>query len=101
MAAFAQQRGVELEPDQEHIKDDADLRDDIEKRPDRGGKQVSFRARRQAPEQRRTEHDACDDFADYRRLAEAAEDPAHRARGRDHHHQREQHVQQVAFSRAR
>jgi len=57
MATFAEQCGVELEPDQEHIKDDADLRDDIEKRSDRHREEVSFGARRQAPEQRRTEHD--------------------------------------------
>ena len=101
VAAFAQQRGIELEPDQEHIKDDADLRDDVEIRTHHRREKISFRARHQASEQRRTEHDSRENFADDRRLIGAAEDPAHRARGRDNHHQREQHVQQIAFVGAR
>src|SRR5208337_4810318 len=60
MAAFAKQRGVELEPDQEHVKDDADLRDYIESRPHRSREKISFRARREAPEQRRTQRDPRD-----------------------------------------
>ena len=101
VAAFAQQGGIELEPDQEHVKDDADLRDYIEKRPHHRREKISFRARRQPPEQRRTEHDPRDNFAHDLRLPEVAEDRTHRARRRDHHHQRQQHVQQVAFIRTR
>src|SRR5208282_5854061 len=82
MAAFAKQRGIELEPDQEHVEDDADLRDYIESRPHRSREKISFRARREAPEQRRTEHDPRENFADHLWLTSAAEDRTHRARGR-------------------
>src|ERR1700719_1845036 len=100
MPAFAEQRGVELESDQEHIKDDADLRDDVEERPYRRGEKIAFGTGRETAEQRRTQHDPSDDFADYRRLTGAAKDPAHRARGRDDDDQREEHMQQVALTRA-
>ena len=69
--------------------------------PTIAGKRYPSAPGTQASEQRRTEHDSRENFADDRRLIGAAEDPAHRARGRDHHHQREQHVQQVAFVGAR
>ena len=63
-----------FEPDQEHVKDDADLRDYIESRPHRSREKISFRARREAPKQRRTEHDPRENFADHLWLTNAAED---------------------------
>ena len=79
----AELRRVQLQPDEEHVQHDAELRDRLEGRDDlplrvgvRAGDQRVHRGRRDRPEQRRPEQDAGDDLADDRRLAEVGERPA-------------------------
>ena len=92
MAALAQERRVELDADEEHVEDDADLRQHAEERRDLLRQEERWRRRREAPEQRRSEQDAGQDLADDRRLGEVGEQRADAARDDDDDDQREQHV---------
>ena len=71
--ARPQHAEVELEADEEHVEDDAELRDDAQKRRGIGRQDEGGRVRSDAAQQRRPEQDAADDFADHRRLIEALE----------------------------
>ena len=80
---------VQLEPDQEHVEDDAQLRDDAERR--RHGRRQDERACRgpDRAEQRWPEQDAGNHFADHRRLPDRGEQPAQQAAGDDDRGQRD------------
>ena len=95
--ARAQHAEVELEADQEHVEDDADLRDDAEERRRVGGQQERGRFGRQPPEQRRAEDDAADHLADHRRLVQPGEQQPDEPRG-DHDHRQGQQDFDAAFS---
>ena len=91
-AALAQQARVQLEADQEHVEDDADLGEDAEERRRRRGGSTYADALR--AEQRRPEQDAGDDLADDRRLPDAREQPRQQLAGDDHGRERDENLGQ-------
>ena len=71
---------------------------------DRGGRMKVVGVGRDRPEQRRTEQDAGDDFADHRRLADGGEQPAEQSADDDDGGQRDQEMKRdtsVPDTRAR
>jgi hypothetical protein len=92
---------VELEADEEHEEHHADVRQHAQRRR-RLWRHEGRRAGGPEPaEQRRAEHDARQHLADDRRLAEATEHDAERARrGDDHDHRAEDDAERVAGGRA-
>ena len=91
MQALGEARAVELKSHHEHVQNHAQLRDRLDRLRHarvgiaRGGRnQHVHRLRRERAQQRWTQHDARQDFADHGRLADAAQDPAeHRAQRHD------------------
>ena len=85
---------IELEADEKHVEDHAELRDDAEDRRRVRREQPRLQTGSKVAEQRRAEQDAADDLANDRRLVEFREQPARQARRDDDHGQRQQHAQQ-------
>jgi hypothetical protein len=83
VAASPQEARVELEADQEHEKDEAELAEQPEERHARRGKQRLRSLRGEPPEQRRSERDAGHDLRDDHRLADAPGSEPYRTRRRD------------------
>ena len=96
MSAFAQQAQIQFRTHQEHEKDYADLRNDVQRRPDGSWKDVGRDRRRDPAEQRWTEQYPREDLANHRRLMNVAEQRPERPREADHGDQRDQHMQEVA-----
>ena len=91
--APAQRPGVELEPDHEHVEDDAELRDDAEGRARRVRKEIGLDAGRDTAEERGPEQDAGHHLADHRRLAHRREQPAENVAGDEDHGQGQQDME--------
>jgi hypothetical protein len=87
-----QEIGVQVQPHQEHVKDDAELSDHREKRRDRVRKHVRGNARREASKQRRPEQDACQHFSYHRWLPEQPEKRTEQPPGDDDSGQSQQNV---------
>jgi hypothetical protein len=88
----AQQFGIELESNQEHVKDDAQLRHDAEERDDRRRQNEEIGLGSDCPEQRGPEQDAANDLAEDRRLTNGGEQPAKQPADDDDRGQRDQQV---------
>ena len=89
---------VELEPNQEHVEDDAELGDDPEKWRGIGRQQKRRAVGPEASQQRGPEHDPADHFADHGRLIEPGKQGADEPRGHHDDRQRQQDTEQHAPS---
>ena len=76
---------VDLEPDQEHVEDQAEVRRHPEGRQDVGGEECGLETRCDRAQDRRTERDSGHDLAHHSRLAELHREPAEQAR-HEHDH---------------
>ena len=88
---------VQLQADREHVQDHAELGDDPQVRRDVLRQQIVVGRRPQMPQQRRPQRNAGDHFADYRRLANQAKQPAQHLPGSDDRGQGEQDVPENKF----
>jgi hypothetical protein len=75
---------VQLQTDEKHVQDDAELGDNSEKRGDSRWKNKKVGCGRNIAEQRWTQQDAPDNFSDDRRLTDDAEDPPEKPAHDDH-----------------
>ena len=78
---LAQRARVELEPDEEHEQDDADLREEPEVAAAVAGSRNAYALGASRAEQRRAEQDAGDDLADDGRLTEPTFEHGAQVRG--------------------
>jgi hypothetical protein len=85
--AAADERQVDLEPDQEHEQHQPELGQDVQVGPDVGREELRVQITGQRAEQRRTQQDAGDDLPDHGRLADLESQPPEQPG--DHHDHRE------------
>ena len=85
---------VELEADEEHVQNHAELRVDAQKRGDRGWKDGRVQPGRHPGQQRRPEKDPAHELADDERLIDEREEVAYEPRGHDDDGEREQQVKE-------
>ena len=92
----AKQLAVQFQSDQKHVEDDAELRDDIEKRRNRGGKNKRRKLRGETAGERWPQQDAAEDLADDPWLADSAKQCSDEPAGDHNGRERDEYVQDCA-----